>query len=144
MLAEREALLRKVREPLDLRAEFDPTYPENTVPRNDCAEAVKAIDAALSASAEPSAPTEDDYCPDGIVEAAVHGQIVELTSAPVEIDERAAFERWAKEHGLPVTRTPTALMFHGGQRREAGDYIAVETLCADAAWKARAALGRKP
>lgn len=51
-LAERDALLRKVREPLDLRAEFDPTYPENTVPRNDCAEAVKAIDTALSANAE--------------------------------------------------------------------------------------------
>lgn len=65
-------------------------------------------------------------------------------AAPVERDERAAFEAWAKGQDLSVTRTPNALCFHNGTRRIAGDYIDLSSLCAYAAWCARAALGRKP
>lgn len=123
-LAERDALLRKVREPLDLRAEFDPSYPENTMPRNDYAEAVLAIGAALSASAEQSGPKcgncdagTGQACNDrgcGYLEAG-NGE----PSAPVERDERAEFERYVM--GRPMR-----------------DVTHWET------WQARAALERKP
>lgn len=124
------------------------------------------------------AQTEDDYCPDGIVEAAIHGQIVKLPSAPkfnkdevvcrryelngrvffhyddepiyesvpvtvdelvkmamlsapVEIDERAAFERIYHRHSL--------------KRDElTGLYFDSETRSLFDGWQARAALERKP
>lgn len=61
-LAERDALLRTARKPLELRAEYDPTYPGNSMPRNDCAEALTAIDAALSASPEPRGALQFPGC----------------------------------------------------------------------------------
>lgn len=45
------------------------------------------------------------------------------------------FEEWAKSQGLSTVRTPQALCFYNGQHRIAGDYIAIETLCAFAAWE---------
>lgn len=61
-LAERDALLRTARKPLELRAEYDPTYPGNSMPRNYCAEALTAIDAALSASPEPRGALQFPGC----------------------------------------------------------------------------------
>jgi hypothetical protein len=49
---------------------------------------------------------------------------------------RDKFEAWATKNGLSITRTNQALMFANGSRRAVGDYIAVESLCAWAAWQA--------
>lgn len=93
MLAERDALLCKLREPLDLRAEYDPTYPGYSRPLNDCAEAVNAIDAALSASAEPSAREAEALA----AEKALG--IERLPAEPgVPVDQRDAFEEWAADN----------------------------------------------
>lgn len=61
--------------------------------------------------------------------------------APAAVaDERIKYEAWAKENGISTTRTPQALGFANGQRRAAGDYIMIESLCSHAAWMARAKL----
>lgn len=96
------------------------------------------INAALSASAEPSAPTEDDYLPEGIVEAAIHGQIISLPSAPVERDERAAFENWYI-HDVGIGLANLSRINSGGRAYEDEDAMA-----AWEGWQARAALERKP
>ena len=62
--------------------------------------------------------------------------------APVERDERAEFEVWAAKNGIATTRTTQALGFANGQRRNAGDYILIESLCSHAAWMARASLDK--
>lgn len=142
-LAERDALLRA----LKADCETDPMYVGPNWMRR--------IDAALSASAEPSAPA---YPRVEIVRAHRHtcasckegegfgpcdcGAIVD--GVAVKVDERAEFETWAKEQGLSVNRTPKALCFHNGMSRAAGDYIDLSSLCSYAAWQARAALERKP
>lgn len=100
--------------------------------------------AALSASAEPSASTEREaWALQEEKRLGIERLPVE-PCAPVEIDERAAFEAWAKEQGLSVSRTPQALCFYNGMRRATGDYIDLSSLCSYAAWQARAALERKP
>lgn len=55
-------------------------------------------------------------------------------------DERIGYEAWANKNGISTTRTPQALGFANGQRRNAGDYILIESLCSHAAWMARAKL----
>lgn len=62
--------------------------------------------------------------------------------APAERDERAEFEAWAVKNGIATTRTTQALGFANGQRRNAGDYILIESLCSHAAWMARASLDK--
>ncbi|MGN7901451.1 hypothetical protein ACTJJT_01080 [Pseudomonas sp. 22373] len=49
---------------------------------------------------------------------------------------REQFEAAAKEQGLSLTRTQQALRFANGHSRVAGDYVALETLCAWWAWQA--------
>ncbi|MCO7055149.1 hypothetical protein [Pseudomonas juntendi] len=87
------------------------------------------------ASAEPSAPTEDDYLPEGIVEAAIHGQIISLPSAPVEIDERAEFEAHMLRDfpGVKLIRSLSREHYRNPSHEGAWR-----------SWQARAALDRKP
>ncbi|MNJ54522.1 hypothetical protein D3C77_499650 [compost metagenome] len=105
---------------------------------------IRRLRTALSASAEPSAPNEDDYMPEGVVEAAIHGQLIDLPSAPVERDERAAFEAsYVTEYNTANTATYTA-----------EDISALRKGCGYGprpylngqweGWQARAALERKP
>ncbi|WP_085638033.1 MULTISPECIES: hypothetical protein [unclassified Pseudomonas] len=49
---------------------------------------------------------------------------------------REEFETAARAQGLPLARTHQPLRFANGHSREAGDYIALETLCAFWAWQA--------
>lgn len=44
-LAAHKAALKLARDALELRAEYDPTYPPESKPVNDCAKALAAIDA---------------------------------------------------------------------------------------------------
>ncbi|MBH3377132.1 hypothetical protein [Pseudomonas asiatica] len=90
---------------------------------------------SLPASAEPSAPTEDDYLPEGIVEAAIHGQIISLPSAPVEIDERAEFEAHMLRDfpGVKLIRSLSREHYRNPSHEGAWR-----------SWQARAALDRKP
>jgi hypothetical protein len=48
---------------------------------------------------------------------------------------REEYEAWAIKSGLSTVRTPQALMFANGQRRAAGDYIMIESICAWEAWQ---------
>lgn len=52
------------------------------------------------------------------------------------MNSREQFEAWATSNGISIVRTPQPLMFASGQRRTAGDYILIESLCAWEAWKA--------
>lgn len=88
----------------------------------------------LSASAEPSAPSEDDYMPQGIVEAAIHGQLVELPGAPVERDERAAFEEWVSTRKVCTHKGATL------KKDRAGNYLDYRINDRWLTWQARAAL----
>lgn len=49
---------------------------------------------------------------------------------------REQFEAAAKSQGLSLARTQQALRFANGTSRAAGDYVALETLCAWWAWQA--------
>ncbi len=49
---------------------------------------------------------------------------------------REQFEAAAKNQGLSLARTQQALRFANGTSRAAGDYVALETLCAWWAWQA--------
>ncbi len=49
---------------------------------------------------------------------------------------REQFEVAAKSQGLSLARTQQALRFANGTSRAAGDYVALETLCAWWAWQA--------
>lgn len=107
------------------------------------AEDCRRIDAALSASADPSAPKcknklpclRPDLC--GICEP----------SAPVEIDERAEFEAHIEETesqwDLMLVRVDAEHKIHG-HPRDIGEYAVPETHAAWKAWQVRAALERKP
>lgn len=143
-LAERDALLREkddvlmaVKEQFDRHGNIFPDRFDSRVFR-------WVNDAVASASAEPSASTEREaWALQEEKRLGIERLPVE-PCAPVEIDERAAFEAWAKEQGLSVSRTPQALCFYNGMRRATGDYIDLSSLCSYAAWQARAALERKP
>lgn len=138
-LAERDALLRDVQRGMreyEQGCDQFPPFHHNQL--------MERIDTALSASAEPSASTEREaWALQEEKRLGIERLPVE-PCAPVEIDERAAFEAWAKEQGLSVSRTPQALCFYNGMRRATGDYIDLSSLCSYAAWQARAALERKP
>lgn len=68
-------------------------------------------------------------------------------SAPVEIDERAAFEAHIEETesqwDLMLVRVDAEHKIHG-HPRDIGEYAVPETHAAWKAWQARAALARKP
>lgn len=55
-----------------------------------------------------------------------------MTEHSKEVMERRrqGFEGWASKNGISIVRTNQALGFANGQRRDAGDYIMLEALCA--------------
>lgn len=57
-----------------------------------------------------------------------------MTRAEILEARRPVFEAWAVSNSISVTRTPQALAFANGQRRHAGDYIMVESLCSWSSW----------
>ena len=145
-LAERDALLRYVDDQLtNMQPHIEQAcYPGRAGFIDNYVDPVIERIRALSASAEPSASTEREaWALQEEKRLGIERLPVE-PCAPVEIDERAAFEAWAKEQGLSVSRTPQALCFYNGMRRATGDYIDLSSLCSYAAWQARAALERKP
>ncbi|URD44511.1 Lar family restriction alleviation protein [Pseudomonas sp. BYT-5] len=114
-LVERDALLREAHEELVCR---------------DSPVAQRII-AALSASAEPSAPKCETCSDQGIVGNILNAETcMDCTpSAPVERDERAAFEKGYHKDAL---------------HRDGDEYSRMAVQMAWEGWQARAALERKP
>lgn len=105
---------------------------ENPERAKHAVELADRIDAALSASAEPSAPVEPLYPKCSVLKDA--NVRYSNSTAPVERDERAEFETEFKRIGRPLTRAD----YHPEAYGNAFDDGAW------AGWQARAALDRKP
>lgn len=129
-LAERDALLREVRDSCALwMDDHQPTAATMTLDER--------IEAALSASAKPNAqritmPNADCAICRHLGDECMTCEEQRNSSAPVERDERAAFEVESLRNNRPVDRLPS------------GDYLLPATRFAWQGWQARAALECNP
>ncbi|MBF8733065.1 hypothetical protein IRZ59_21790 [Pseudomonas guariconensis] len=143
-LADRDALLRQANGLLKVSAER--LSRKHQTIREHIDHLRDGIEAALSASAEPSAPKckacgdtgviDDkglDELPTGhfVERGLVTCKQCEEPSAPVECAERAGFEAYCAAIGLPIDRLPS------------GEYLIPAARFAYQGWHARAALERK-